>query len=573
MFFSALVPTVARTTALALAAGGLALIGATATTAAPASFTNTKRFSDASSTEWTVPPGVTSIEFVAVGGRGLRNASGVSGGLGVKLAGTMTVTPGQTLHVTTAGNGDTGGGSGINAGYNGGGAGGSPASLNGRGGGASDIRFGGNGLEHRVLVAGGGGGAAPSQNAGRGGGGDAGLAGTDQSGKAGDHGYCPNPATAALGGSQTAGGAAGDADNIACLPGNMLKAGIGSPGTLGAGGRGNVPVSGTNLGAGGGGGYYGGGGGASQGGGGGGSSYYDPSAFTLTTNEVSEEYPTVQFTYETLAGSLTIDQGYSDLTADGTSFHNLSMSLVDQAGTHIPGQSVTLTSNVPGVTFGPVSEGGNYYSVRVTAGNTAGPVTVTASAAGVSGTTTFTIAKGNVPVVITSSPSANSLAGGSYTVKASGSSPQTPVKFTAGSSRCTVVDARNGSARVTFTKVGTCVINATRGTDANWLTPAPVSQSVTVYRGPQGKLSFTTKAKKPVSGKKYQARTKGSAPGLRVSFKSHTSACSVSTTGLVKYRKAGTCVLSATQLGNADYYPSNTAIQTIEVKKKPKKKR
>lgn len=569
MFVSALVPTVARTTALALAAGGLALIGATATTAAPASFTNTKRFTEKSSTEWVVPPGVTSIDFVAIGGRGLRNATGVSGGLGAKLAGTMTVTPGQTLYVTTAGSGD---GS-SDPGYNGGGAGGNFGSLNGRGGGASDIRFDGNELTDRKLVAAGGGGAYPGQNAGKGGGGDAGLAGADQSGQPGDTGYCTNMATVAYGGSQTAGGAGGDAIGNVCIPGNMLNGGIGSSGALGVGGTGKISSNGNPGGAGGGGGYYGGGGGASQAGGGGGSSYYDPAKVTITTNEVTEEGPGVSFTYDTFAGSLTIDQGYPDRTADGKSYHTLWMKLTDQAGTHIAGQQFTFSSNIPGVTFSNFGEGGDYYSVKVTAGYTIGALTVTASAAGVSGTTTFNITKGSVPVAITSSPSVHSLAGGSYTVKASGSSPQTPVKFSAGSSRCTVSDARNGTARVTFTGVGTCVINASRGADANWLTPAPVSQSVTVYRGPQGKLAFTTKAKKPVAGKKYQARTKGSAPGLRVSFKSHTSVCSVSTTGLVKYRKAGTCVLSATQLGNADYYPSNTAIQTIEVKKKPKKKR
>ncbi|MET0929174.1 MAG: glycine-rich protein [Aeromicrobium sp.] len=570
MSISPLAPIVARVTALALAASGLALVAASPTTAAPASFTNTKRFSDTSSTEWTVPPGVTSIDFVAIGGRGLRSASGVSGGLGLKLAGTMAVTPGQTLYVTTAGNGDNGG---AGAGYNGGGAGGAGDSLNGRGGGASDIRLGGNELTDRVLVAGGGGGAAPGQYGGRGGGGNAGLAGTGQSGKPGDTNACTNPATAALGGSQTAGGAAGDATNNQCVLEYFSLPSLGSPGTLGLGGTGHVPSRGTNLGAGGGGGLYGGGGGASQGGGGGGSSYYDPSVFTITTNETTTEYSTVAFTYQTLAGSLTIDQGYSDLAADGKSFHNLSMNLRDQAGTHIAGQELTLTSDVPGVTFGPVGEGGDYYSVRVTAGFTAGVVTVTASAAGVSGSTTFTIVKGSVPVAFTSAPTANRLVGDSYWVTASGSSPQTPVTFTAGSASCTVSDARNGSALVTFTHVGTCVIGATRGDDPNLLTPTPIAQSVPVYRGQQGRLAFAGTAKKPVVGTRYQARTRGSAPGLPVRFTTQSKrVCTVNSTGLVKFRKAGSCVLSATQPGNADYYQSNTAVKVIKVKKKSKKK-
>ncbi|MFI5429378.1 hypothetical protein ACHMWU_24820 [Aeromicrobium sp. UC242_57] len=100
-----------------------------------------------------------------------------------------------------------------------------------------------------------------------------------------------------------------------------------------------------------------------------------------------------------------------------------------------------------------------------------------------------------------------------------------------------------------------------------------VSQTVTAYRGPHGTLTFSTKAKKPTVGKTYRARTTGSAAGLRVTFKALTSACKVNASGRVTFRKAGTCVLTASQTGTADYYPSNTAIQTITVKKEPKKRR
>ncbi|WP_456697636.1 glycine-rich protein [Aeromicrobium sp. P5_D10] len=570
-----LVPTVARVTALALAASGLALVGASPTSAAPTTFPNTKHFEPAASTEWTVPPGVTSIDFVAIGGRGLRNATGVSGGLGVKLAGKMTVTPGQKLYVTTAGNGDTGGGGGQGAGYNGGAAGGNFGSLNGRGGGASDIRFAGNELTDRKLVAGGGGGAYPGQNEGKGGGGDAGLAGEGQSGKPGDTGYCTNTATVAHGGSQTAGGAGGDAVANVCIPGNMLNGGVGSSGVLGAGGTGKIAVSGSSGGAGGGGGYYGGGGGASQAGGGGGSSYVDTSVFTLTTNEVTTEGPGVSFTYETLPGSLSVGDGYFDIAVGGPSYVLLWMELRDQADTPISGQDFTFSSTNPAVTFTEFTKGSGHYSVKVMAGPTAnvGPVTVTAHAAGLSDSTTFNITKGTRKVAITSSPPGNPLAGGSYQVAASGGTPQTPIKFTTGSSRCTVSDPRNGSARVTFKNVGACVITAARGTDPNLFDTPPVSQTVTAYRGPQGTLAFAAKAKKPVVGGKYQARTKGSPSGMRAKFTTLTSSCRVDAKGLVKFRKAGTCVLTATQTGNADYYPSNTAIQVINVKKKPKKKR
>ena len=69
-----------------------------------------------------VPASVSSIEVVAVGGRG-GSAFGVEGGVGAVVAGTVDVTPGQTLYVEVGGNGESeeAGGEG---GFNGGGRGG-----------------------------------------------------------------------------------------------------------------------------------------------------------------------------------------------------------------------------------------------------------------------------------------------------------------------------------------------------------------------------------------------------------------------------------------------------------------
>src|SRR5690349_20536802 len=75
-----------------------------------------------------VPPGVTSLEIVAVGGTGgdtpyVPPPGAVQGGQPAEVTGTIKVTPGQTLHVEVGGNGGDADGS-AEGGFNGGGAGG-----------------------------------------------------------------------------------------------------------------------------------------------------------------------------------------------------------------------------------------------------------------------------------------------------------------------------------------------------------------------------------------------------------------------------------------------------------------
>lgn len=222
---------------------------------------------------WTVPTGIcTSITFKVWGAQG----SG-GGGYGGYAQAATTVTAGQTYIIYVGGM----------AGYNGGGTGASGHN----GGGASDIRFGGNSLNDRLIVAGGGG-AMGGANAGSGGTGGGGN--TCSNGAGGGEGSCQGcgsygtpgtPGTCSSGGSAGAssggftggGGGGGLTSGGAGSPGGGYG-GAGTAGTLGTGGNRGVNGSYTcNSGAGGGGGYYGGGGtGDGQcaaGGGGGGSSW------------------------------------------------------------------------------------------------------------------------------------------------------------------------------------------------------------------------------------------------------------------------------------------------------------
>jgi hypothetical protein len=227
---------------------------------------------------YVVPPGVTNVRVVAVGGHGgLSGGSVVAvGGFGALVSADLPVTPGEVLYVTVGAN---------NGGF---GGGGESCCEGGSGGGGSDVRLGGAGVERRVLVAGGGGGGgAPGDDLrggshpGGGAGGNAGIS-ADGRGHDGDQGHSVPDLPGAIGGGGGGGGSlAGPGDGgDSGDPQNRER---GFPGGFGPGGR--------AVGAGGGGGgYLGGGAGGigghnsvnpslgkgAYGGGGAGSSYVTP---------------------------------------------------------------------------------------------------------------------------------------------------------------------------------------------------------------------------------------------------------------------------------------------------------
>ena len=212
-----------------------------------------------------VPVGVNSVQvecWGASGGDG-NNLSQQPGGGGGYAAGTLSVTPGETLSLFVGGEGTRSNISPIAGGFNGGGEAynyGNVSWYCAGGGGATDVRVGGTTLEDRVLVAGGGGGGGGSGSHAYGGGGDGG-------GIVGDNGFDtefgndPYGDRHGKGGSQSAGG-----------PGGTSESPGGSDGVFGIGG--DASIGSNALASGGGGGYYGGGGGSYHGGAGGGGSSY-----------------------------------------------------------------------------------------------------------------------------------------------------------------------------------------------------------------------------------------------------------------------------------------------------------
>jgi hypothetical protein len=239
---------------------------------------------------FTVPGGVTSIQVVAIGGRGGEAAAGVLGGTAGRVSGDLSVTPGQTLYVEVGGIGQDVTGSTVGAGgFNGGGSGGAGGAG---GGGASDIRTSprsaGLAPDTRLIIGPGGGGGAGSGNESGGTGGNAGNAGEPDQGGSNFGGG---------GGVSNAGGGGGEGCG-----------GNGTAGQLGVGGIGGNGELGLNSGGGGGGGYYGGGGGGGGctygGGGGGGGSPLVPLGGDAELAVASS--PEIQITYTPVPPSISI---------------------------------------------------------------------------------------------------------------------------------------------------------------------------------------------------------------------------------------------------------------------------
>ena len=265
----------------------------------------TKTFNFSGNAEpWTVPAGVSSLNFDAQGARGGRQNATPGPyfpGSGGRVQGNLSVTAGEQLLFMVGGVGGDGGAGGASGGIGGGGSASNFVyGSGGGGGGASDISFDGTYL----VVAGGGGGDGWDSTGDRAGGAGGGLSAGNSAINGG--GAASNYAA---GGSQVAGGAG------ATYPGW-------APGSDGSGVQGGNGSS-QGISGGGGGGFYGGGGGVWTGGGGG-SSYTDPTLVTSfthtagydTTNGIITVTYVIPGSYSIVWSDAAHLQGFVDTTVD-----------------------------------------------------------------------------------------------------------------------------------------------------------------------------------------------------------------------------------------------------------------
>jgi len=442
----------------------------------------------------TVPANVTKMSFDVAGAQGGGVSTGV-GGMGGRVTGQLTVTPGQVLYIFVGGAGQSyaaGYQGGLSAGGETGGVGGS-ADGGGGGGAGSDIRTSVAGgatsagsLGTRLVAGGGGGGAgyyscAPMNG---GAGGDPGVAGGLCNGVAGG------------GATTTAGGAAGTG---------------GTAGTLGLGGADN---GGARQGGGGGGGYYGGGGSARNGGGGGSSYAPGPGiigvpAYT-TGYEAGNGYVTICFWPGVTASASPnpVCVG-SALTLTGTSSNGTSYSWTGPTTSDIVSTGSLSTS----IAHTALGDAGIYTLVAT---NACGSTTVTTTAVSVNAAPGAINGNTGTICSTTTLNLTDASGGGTW------SSSATTVA-TIGSTTGVVTGVASGTSIISYTTgcgsaVGTIVTVIS--------TPGAISGSATVCQG------LTTSLSDAATGGTWTS--------------TNTSVATVGTSGLVNGVAQGTSVISYT---------------------------
>jgi hypothetical protein len=157
-------------------------------------------------------------------------------------------------------------------------------------------------------------------------------------------------------------------------------------------------------------------------------------------------------------------------------------------------------------------------------------------------------------ITFTSTPVSPAV-GGTYTPRATGGGSGNPVTFAIDPSSTSGCALAGGV--VTFTApAGTCVIDADQAGDSSYAAAAQVTQVVTVAKLAQA-ITFTDlTTTQPVVGTKWTPRATGGRSGNPVTFAvgaSSTSGCTIAA-GLMHFTApTGTCVVIATQVGNATY--------------------
>ncbi len=160
------------------------------------------------------------------------------------------------------------------------------------------------------------------------------------------------------------------------------------------------------------------------------------------------------------------------------------------------------------------------------------------------------------------------MGGPTYAPSATGGASGNAVTFTIDGSSSSVCSISGGA--VSFTGAGSCIIDANQAGNANYNAASQVQQTVTVGKAAQT-IAFTSTAPPAatVGGTTYAPSATGGASGNAVTFTidgSNSSVCSISG-GAVSFTGAGSCIIDANQLGNANYSAAPTATQTVTVSK------
>jgi hypothetical protein len=183
---------------------------------------------------------------------------------------------------------------------------------------------------------------------------------------------------------------------------------------------------------------------------------------------------------------------------------------------------------------------------------------------------TIAIAPGSQTITVTAPGSAP--AGTSAELNGSGGASGTPVVFSldpsSGAGVCSV-GGPNGS-EVSFSTVGTCIVDANQAGDANYQAALTVSATITVIPGSQT-ITFLGSVPAAAVGGSATLSASGGASGNPVDFSVDPSTgagvCIVSGANgaSISFTGAGSCVIDANQAGGANYNAAPTVSESIVV--------
>ena len=174
----------------------------------------------------------------------------------------------------------------------------------------------------------------------------------------------------------------------------------------------------------------------------------------------------------------------------------------------------------------------------------------------------FAVGKGSQTITFTSTaPGSATVGGPTYAVTATASSGLA-VSF---SSETPLVCSVSGST-VSFIAVGTCILDANQGGNANYNAAPQVQQSFAVGKGSQT-ITFTSTVPgaAAVGGPTYMVAATASS-GLAVSFSSETPSVCTLSGSTVSFIGVGTCKIDANQGGSANYTAAPQVQQSFAVK-------
>jgi hypothetical protein len=285
-------------------------------------------------------------------------------------------------------------------------------------------------------------------------------------------------------------------------------------------------------------------------------------------------------TFAMTSGSGTCTVKYDQA---GDSNYNPAPQVTETVNAQKAGQTITVSTHAPASAVYNTS-----FSVAATGGGSGNPVTFSSSGACTNAAAMFTMTSGTgtcsvrydqagntnynpapqVTESVTAQKAGQTITFGvlaaktfgdaDFAVSASASSGLT-VTFAA-SGNCTI-----SGATMHITGAGSCTVTASQAGNANVNAATEVAQSFSIGKAPQT-ITFAALPNKTFGAPDFTVQATASS-GLTVFFAASGS-CSVNGT-IVHLLSPGTCTLTASQSGNADYNAANSVVRTFKVLRSP----